>query len=70
MKKLLLTFLLLSSVAIAQDKKIRIELSQAQIQSIVAGLQASDGISAKEANMLITDIVNQYKAQTDTSKNK
>lgn len=70
MKKLLLILLCLSSVAIAQDKKIRIELSQAQIQSVVAGLQASDGISAKEANMLITDIVNQYKAQTDTSKKK
>lgn len=70
MKKLLIILLCLSSVAIAQEKKIRIELTPLQLETIARGLQASDGITAKEANLLIAELGKQYKAQIDTIKKK
>lgn len=67
MKKLLITFLLLSSVAIAQEKKYKIELTQAQLNTIAKAVQTSEAISAKEATMLIADLSKQVQ---DTSKRK
>lgn len=67
MKKLLITLLLLSSVAIAQEKKYKIELTQAQLETIARAVQVSEAISAKDAAMLLADLSKQVN---DTTKNK
>lgn len=69
MKKTVLTFVCLLSVgAFAQEKKFKIEVTDTEFAVIYRAVYLNQVFPAKESNLLLESILQQYKEQTDNKK--